>query len=108
MSNVEHHKNICKDLNDLYKRKNADYGDSFSRQFAEYGITSSVIRIEDKFLRLKQLSKNEALVEDETIEDTLVDLANYAIMTVMELQKSKLTGGSIGHENQVEPFFEAL
>lgn len=86
MSNVKQHKKICKELNDTYERKNTDYGDSFSKQFEEYGITSSVIRIEDKFLRLKQLSKNEALVKDETIEDTLLDMANYAIMTVMELR----------------------
>ena len=89
MSNVKHHQQICHKLNDIYKRKNVDYGDSFSKQFEEYGITSSVIRIEDKFLRLKQLSKNEALVKDESIEDTLLDLANYAIMTVMELEKEQ-------------------
>src|SRR5690625_501586 len=89
MSNVKHHQQICHKLNDIYKRKNVDYGDSFSKQFEEYGITSSVIRIEDKFLRLKQLSKNKAQVKDESIEDTLLDLANYAIMTVMELEKEQ-------------------
>jgi len=89
MSNIKHHQQICDILNDLYKRKNTDYGDSFSKQFMEYGLTSSVIRIEDKFLRLKKLSKNKAQVKDETIEDTLLDLANYAIMTVMELEKER-------------------
>ena len=89
MTNVKHYQQICDILNDIYKRKNHDYGDSFSKQFEEYGITSSVIRIEDKFLRLKQLSKNKAQVKDESIEDTLLDLANYAIMTVMELEKEQ-------------------
>lgn len=86
VSNVKRHEMICNELNDIYRRKNKDYGNSFSKQFNEYGLTSSVIRIEDKFLRLKQLAKNEALVKDETIEDTLLDLANYAIMTVMEIR----------------------
>lgn len=85
MSNVKHHEKICQQLNDTYKRKNADYGNSFSKQFEEYGITSSAIRIEDKFLRFKNLLKNDAKVKDEPLEDTLLDLANYAIMTVMEI-----------------------
>lgn len=89
MDNIVHHKNICSRLNDIYERKNTDYGDSFSEQYKEYGILSSAIRIEDKFRRFKTLIKNEALVNDETIEDTLLDLANYAILTVIELEKEK-------------------
>jgi len=83
---AEIHQRICNSLNDLYRRKNADYGDSFGKQFAEYGIVSSAIRLEDKFNRFKNLIKNEAKVKDETIEDTLLDMANYAIMTVVELK----------------------
>lgn len=86
---MDEHFKICKKLNDTYRRKNLDYGNSFSKQFKEYGITSSAIRIEDKFLRFKNLLKNEAQVKDETIEDTLLDLANYAIMTVMEMKNQK-------------------
>jgi len=86
MDKAEIHKHICNSLNDLYKRKNTDYGDSFGKQFEEYGIVSSAIRIEDKFNRFKNLIKNEAKVKDETIEDTLLDLANYAIMTLVELK----------------------
>lgn len=80
------HLSICEELNDVYKRKNADYGDSFGQQYAEFGIISSAIRLEDKMKRFKQLIKNEAQVKDESIEDTLLDLANYAIMTVIELR----------------------
>ena len=87
MSNAAKHREICEQLNLIYKAKNKDYGNSFSKQFEEYGITSSAIRIEDKFQRFKNLIKNEAQVKDETVEDTLLDLANYAIMTVMELRK---------------------
>ena len=44
-----------------------------------------VIRLEDKLSRLKTLIKSENKV-DESIEDTLMDLANYAIMTLIELR----------------------
>lgn len=83
---ADEHLKICQELNDIYYKKNQDYGDSFSKQFEEYGITSSAIRLDDKMSRFKNLIKNEAQVNDESIEDTLIDLANYAIMTVMELR----------------------
>jgi hypothetical protein len=81
------HKAILDEIHDTYKRKNADYGSSFAEQFAEYGLLSAVIRLDDKMRRLKQLLKNEAKVKNESIRDTLMDLANYSIMTIMELDK---------------------
>lgn len=88
MSKIEKHKKICDSLNDLYKIKNQDYGDSFSKSYKEYGLTMSCIRLEDKLNRLKSLNKNgNAQVKDESIQDTLMDLANYAIMTLIELEK---------------------
>lgn len=86
-SNIDLHKKILDEIYDTYKRKNADYGNSFGEQFIEYGLLSAVIRLDDKMRRLKQLLKNEAQVKDESIRDTLLDLANYAIMTIMELDK---------------------
>ena len=86
MNKIEIHKNICDSLNDLYKKKNQDYGDSFGKSYKEYGLTMSLIRLEDKLNRLKSLNKNgNAQVKDESIQDTLMDLANYAIMTIVEL-----------------------
>ena len=88
MNKIEIHKNICDSLNDLYKKKNQDYGDSFGKSYKEYGLTMSCIRLEDKLNRLKSLNKNgNAQVKDESIQDTLMDLANYAIMTLIELTK---------------------
>jgi hypothetical protein len=86
-SNVDLHRKILDEIHDTYKRKNADYGNSFEEQFKEYGLLSSQIRLDDKMRRLKQLVKEKAQVKDESIRDTLLDLANYAIMTVMELDK---------------------
>lgn len=85
MNKVDIHKSICKELNGLYARKNADYGDSFGKSFGEYGLAMACIRLEDKLNRIKALSKQQAQVNDESIEDTLRDLANYSIMTLVEL-----------------------
>ena len=87
MSKVDVHMSICEDLNELYARKNADYGDSFGKSFEEYGLTMACIRLEDKLNRIKALSKQEARVSDERIEDTLMDLANYSIMTLVEMSQ---------------------
>lgn len=85
---VRHHADICKELNEIYAQKNHDYGDSFGKGYAEYGMVMAVIRLEDKLNRLKSLIKAESLVKDESINDTLMDLANYAIMTVIERERA--------------------
>ena len=85
---VRHHASICEELNEIYARKNHDYGDSFGKGYAEYGMVMAVIRLEDKLNRLKSLFKAEALVKDESINDTLMDLANYAIMMVIERERT--------------------
>jgi hypothetical protein len=81
---VKMHKEISLELNGLYERKNHDYGDSFGKSFLEYGMAMPCIRLEDKLNRLKSLTRADAEVMDETIDDTLMDLANYAIMTLVE------------------------
>ena len=83
------HKELCQKLHDTYLTKNHDYGDSFHTTFVEEGLAMSRIRLGDKFLRFKNLSKGEAQqVNDESIIDTLLDLANYALMTITELSVS--------------------
>jgi len=82
---IDKHLEICKKLNDLYAKKNADYGDSFAKLRQEYGSLAILIRLEDKLGRLKRLMMgNEQNVKDESVEDTLIDLANYAIMELVE------------------------
>lgn len=74
-------------LKDIYNRKNADYGNSFDKSLDEFGLVASVVRMSDKMERIKSLTNKEAEVKDESIEDTLIDLANYAIMTVLWMKK---------------------
>jgi hypothetical protein len=88
-SNSETYKKLLQEKHDVYVRKNADYGNSFEDQFNEYGLLSAIIRLDDKLRRLKQLRNSEAKVKDESIRDTALDLANYADMLVMALDKSK-------------------
>lgn len=87
MNKIEKHAEVCKELNNIYESKNNDYGDSFGKSFEEYGMTMPCIRLEDKMNRLKSLTKGtKQKVDGESIEDTLLDLANYAVMTVVELR----------------------
>ena len=87
---VQLHREVCEEINDLYARKNHDYGDSFHQTFVEEGMAMARIRLGDKFNRFKTLSRGgEQKVNDEPIRDTLIDLANYAIMTVVEMEAAK-------------------
>jgi len=86
MSKVDQHREICERLNKLYAAKNKDYGDSFGSGFKEYGLAMPAIRLDDKLSRFKQLIRHEAEVKGESIIDTLMDLANYSIMTIIELE----------------------
>lgn len=86
MNKIDRHSEICNNLYELYKSKNTDYGDSFGETFREFGMISTVVRMSDKWNRIKSLTKgakNE--VKDESLKDTLMDLANYCIMTVIEI-----------------------
>ena len=90
VNNVEHHLEIVIEMNKLYERKNKDYGDSFHTSFVEEGMAMARIRLGDKLNRFKTLTKSDHQeVKDESIRDTLIDLANYAIMTVMELDRKE-------------------
>ena len=88
--NITIHAAICDELKDLYMRKNTDYGDSFHKTFIEEGMAMSRIRLSDKLERFKRLTRSgEQNVKDEGVRDTLIDLANYAIMTIVEMERVK-------------------
>ena len=69
---------------EVFKKKNADYGDSF----AEHGPVGVLVRIGDKLARYQSVSaKGVALVNTEGLRDTLLDLHNYAAMAIMLLDE---------------------
>lgn len=88
---ADQHRRICQRLNEIYRAKNEAYGDSFGETYRKLGILSAITRMTDKMNRLTALctgARND--VTDESIEDTLLDLANYAIMTRIEMDQAKL------------------
>lgn len=82
---VQKHKEICAGLSELYRQKNKDYGDSYAKGRKKRPDTI-LTRFDDKIERLDTLYKNggQAEVLSESIEDTLRDIANYAIMELIE------------------------
>ena len=87
MDKIKQHQKILDNLHTIYIAKNHDYGDSVHDTYKKYGLTSFLVRIEDKLNRVRTLNQNTDIqVPTEKIEDTLLDLANYAILAVIELQ----------------------
>lgn len=80
----ELHRELCEFLHTMYCAKNADYGDSFAKVRQEYP-QAILIRLSDKFERLKSLyNTDKQLVKDESVQDTLLDLANYCLLECVE------------------------
>ena len=73
-------------LTKVYVAKNKDYGDSFTRSLDKRGIVASIVRMEDKMNRIDSLYDKPTTEVDESLVDSLEDLANYAIMTTIWLE----------------------
>ena len=108
---INRHKELCNKLNKTYSDKNHDYGDSVHDTYKKYGMVSFLVRMEDKLNRLYTLTKfnpfceteTEMRVKDESIMDTLLDLANYAVIAAVEYSgssKDNLSESSV--ENKQE------
>lgn len=82
-------RDITNGMYDTFKAKNSDYGNSFSELFAECGMIYAYGHLSEKLKRVKSLMSDEAKVKDESMRDSLLDLANYAVFTIMELDKKK-------------------
>lgn len=83
-NNVREMEGIFKEMLELYAKKNKDYGNSFDKSLDEDGLIVLKIRLGDKFNRFNSLIKQNYTyeVKDESLRDTLIDLANYAVMGV--------------------------
>lgn len=84
---VKQFTDITTSMAKTYAAKNHDYGNSFEQSLDKFGLVASIVRMGDKMNRIESLSKKDAKVKDESIKDTLLDLATYSIMTVMWLNK---------------------
>lgn len=84
---IKMHGEICDYLKNLYKTKNEDYGDSMHPLFKEYGLTAFLVLFGTKISRIKSLQYRKGNYE--SLEDSLLDLANYAMIAVTELREEK-------------------
>lgn len=95
MQKGQRHLEICRELNEIYRKKNNDYGDSFALLRNEIP-NAILVRVFDKYNRLKTLlSTKGRKVQEESVDDTLMDLANYAILELIERRGDKNGLGKI-------------
>ena len=78
---------IIQNMYNLYIKKNENYGNSFGKLYEDLGPISGLVPLHNKLNRLTSLIKGSRN-NFESIEDTLIDLANYAIMNLIELKNS--------------------
>ena len=86
---VLNHASLLGDLSHIYVDRNRKYGNSFSQNFLDFGMMYPVSRIGEKYNRLKGAIKNDDVYSDESLEDTLLDIANYSLLTIMELRNQE-------------------
>lgn len=81
----------CERIAELLTQKNEKYGNSFEKTADEYGSSVILLRLDDKLNRLKTLlrANDTAINTDESVLDTLTDLAGYAILAKIYLQNKK-------------------
>ena len=81
---------ICNSMIILYAKKNHDYGNSFDEGCDKIGVGYPLGRLLDKMNRLIAcMGKEDEMQVNESIEDTLTDLACYSVMTLSYLKRKK-------------------
>ena len=109
--NVVSFRAIQDKLVNIYAKKNHDYGDSFNEGCNELGVGYAFSRIFDKTKRFQTLAKgimNNNLsieVQDETIEDTIMDLANYCMMYLAWRDKHVYVGEAEAKQGDIQVSF---
>lgn len=85
-------RNITEKMRETFLKKNHDYGNSFHEtwdEFGDKGIITALTQISHKYHRLMNIGLGTKPLVDESIDDTLLDMANYCILTIMELEKAR-------------------
>lgn len=89
---VDNFVGIVTDMINLYAKKNHDYGNSFDEGCRKFGIAYAIGRMYDKMNRIVNLTRNPNTsleVKEESVRDTIQDLANYAVMYLAYIDKEK-------------------
>ena len=88
--NVTTFAGIVGEMTNLYAKKNHDYGNSFDEGCDKIGTGYPLGRLLDKMNRLIAcMGKEDEMQVNESIEDTLTDLACYSVMTLSYLKRKK-------------------
>lgn len=88
MDKVKEFKSIVNQMADTYEKKNSNYGDSFGKLFDELGPVSGLVPLYNKLHRATSLVNGD-VNHFESLEDTLIDMACYAIMNVIEMRRAR-------------------
>lgn len=86
---IKKHEELCEEIHLMYIKKNADYGDSVGELYSRLGDVSFLTRISDKYNRLMNLMCDydgymRSDINYESVDDTIMDMANYCIIWLME------------------------
>lgn len=82
-------RDILQKMGDIFVVKNEKYGNSFEVSVDKYGMIAALTRISDKFNRIEHLILNDDKgTDDETVIDTLIDMANYCVMTAVYMKNA--------------------
>lgn len=96
---IEKFKKITTEMAELYAKKNSNYGDSFGKLCEDLGLIAGLVPLHNKLDRLTNLIKGGEN-NFESIRDTLIDLANYAIMNLIEFEDEETTNEATNYTNE--------
>jgi len=108
------HKNFVAEMTEITKKKNSDYCGTSNNPFSNFttvetnGICTTeqgfLTRMSDKMSRITSFMQKGTLeVKDESVTDTLQDLANYAILMAAYIESKRGKGVSKELNNKIEP-----
>jgi hypothetical protein len=83
---LDMHAQIRNELGDLYVNKNIPYGDAFAKGLNKHGLTAYTLEMENRLSRLEALVGNPEIISTESIQETIMDMANYSIIALTELR----------------------
>lgn len=89
--------NAYKHLVSVYEAKNSDYGNSFEECCNKFGLVSAVVRMNDKINRINSLYDKKDMKVNESLVDTLLDLANYAVMTAVWMNNNDVSHDGVSN-----------
>ena len=99
MKNLEDAKAISLQLLTILQKKHEDYGPMNIAGAPGGAMNGLRVRMYDKLARLNNLADTGDTPNYESIEDTLIDLANYAIIGLL-VQRGQWEGIPNGKQNE--------